>query len=329
MVEIVVGIADGGVPVWRVVEGPYMANAIVTRRYPPKGPLWVDSGGYQAMTKGLRVTIEEVVKVYRRLEADYYLALDKPPQPGFEAPWSLVRENVRLYQEMASRLDSGVLVPVVHMYSPEQLEYAVDAYREAGARVLAVGGAVPGLLNRGRKRVPTIVVLALVRRLWHGRLHILGAGSPVMARIVSLIGADSADTATWKVKAAYGKVIFPGVGERYVGSRRIRYGPLYAREDEIEALERFLEETGFPLIREKDIRSLLSSFRGRALVNAWVLRHSRWEPNGRGFTWLYNTMRKLSSMTLEELKEYYWESIEEARKPRSRRRQPRSMHVEE
>jgi len=322
MVEVVVGVADGGVPVWEVVGGPFMANALVTRRYPPLGPLWVDSGGYQAMTRGLRVTVEEVLSVYKRVEADYYLALDKPPRPGEDPPWSLIEENISAYTEMASSLPRGELIPVVHMYSPEKLEAAVEAYKEAGARTLAVGGAVPGLLNRGRKRVPTIVVLALVRRLWPGRLHVLGAGSPVMARIVSLIGADSADTATWKVKAAYGKVIFPGVGERYVGKRKISYGPLYARSEEIDGLEEFLSRTGFPLPRG-GVRELLATFRGRALVNAWVLRHSSWEPNGRGFTWLYNEMEKLSRMSLEDLKTYYWEAVARASTPRPRRRRPR------
>jgi len=313
VVEIVVGVADGGVPVWEVVDGPFMANAVVTRRYPPRGPLWIDSGGYQAMTRGLRVTLDDVVRVYRSVEADYYLALDRPPAPGEDASWSLVEHNIRVYREMAARLDGATVVPVVHMYNPDILEEAVEAYREAGARILAVGGAVPGLLNRGKKRIPTIITLALARRLWKGPLHVLGAGSPVMARIVGLIGADSADTATWKVKAAYGKVIFPGVGERYVGTRKIRYGPLYARPEEIDGLEEFLRRTGFPLPRE-GVRGLLSTFQGRALVNAWVLRYSSWQPNGRGFTWLYREMERLSRMSLGELKEYYWEAVGSVRR---------------
>ncbi len=306
MVEVVLGVADGGVEVWEVVPGPYMANAVVTRRYPSGGPLWIDSGGYQAMTKGLRVTPDDVLRVYRGVDADYYLALDTPPAPGSDPGDDLVRRNIEVYDYMRSRLD-GELVPVVHMYSPDQLAWAVDEYRSLGARVLAVGGAVPGLLNRGKKRIPTIITLAIIRRLWRDRLHVLGAGSPVMARIVSVLGADSADTATWKVKAAYGKVIFPGVGERYVGRRRIRYGPLYARPEEISALEDYLRRTGFPLIDGKGVEPLLSTFRGRALINAWILRKSEWTPTGRGFTWLLREAEKAASMSLQDLVEYYWE----------------------
>ncbi len=240
---------------------------------------------------------------YRGLEADYYLSLDVPPAPGVEASRGLVERNVRLYEYLSSRVDWGVVVPVVHVYPPGLLAEAIDAYRSTGARILAFGGAVPGLLNRGWKRVATLAAVALARRLWRGWLHVLGAGSPVMAAIVGVLGVDSADTTSWRTKAAYGKIILPGAGERYVGSRRIRYGPLYARPHELEALRRHLEATGFPL--PSALEGLLSSFQGRALVNAWVLRTSRWRPGRGGFAWLYRAAEAFSRLSESELEEAY------------------------
>jgi 7-cyano-7-deazaguanine tRNA-ribosyltransferase len=304
---VALGVADGSVEVWRILGGPFMANAWETRRYPPgPGGLWVDSGGYQVMVRGLRVGPGELVERYRRVEAEYYLSLDVPPRPGGGAGRGLLRVNVENYDYIRSRVEWGEVVPVVHVYEPWLMAEAVDEYRSRGARVLAMGGTVPGLLNRGVKRVATLVAIAAARRLWRGWLHVLGAGSPVMAAIVGVLGADSADTTSWRTKAAYGKVILPGAGERYVGSRRIRYGPLHARPEELAELERFLRRTGFPLLDGRPgLERLLSTFQGRALVNAWVLRHSTWRPRRGGFAWLYRAAERVASMSLGELEEAY------------------------
>ena len=302
----VLGLADGGIPVWELVSGPYMANAWTTRRLPPSSKgLWLDSGGFQIMMKGLSIGVEDLVKRYKIVEAEYYLSLDHPPKPGDEGTPELVRENIELYDQVRSHVDWGLVIPVVHCYKPELLAEAIDAYRERGATILAFGGAVPGLLNKGLGRVPTVILLALARKLWKGWLHVLGSGSPVMGAIVSVLGADSADTATWRGKAAYGKVILPGAGERYVGGRRIRYGPLYMTREEEEYLESFLHRTGFPLIDGGGVREVLSSFRGRALVNAWVLRHATWKPRKGGFAWLYRVARGVALLSPGELVEAY------------------------
>ncbi len=303
---IALGVADGGVPVWEVVDGPFMANAWGTRRYPPgPGGLWVDSGGFQILMRGLRLGVGELLERYRGVEAEYYLSLDVPPGPGRPCDRGLLEANISNYEELRSRVEWGEVVPVVHVCEPGLLAEAVDSYRELGARVLAVGGSVPGLLNRGVKRVATLVALAAARRLWRGPLHVLGAGSPVMSAIVGALGADSADTTSWRSKAAYGKIILPGAGERYVGGRRIRYGPLYAKPRELEALQRFLEATGFPLLDGRGLDGLLSTFQGRALVNAWVLRHSRWRPRRGGFAWLYRAAQRVAAMSLDELAQAY------------------------
>lgn len=299
--RLVLGIADGGVPVWEVIDRiPFMANAVTTRQYPPHtGDLWVDSGGYQALRRGLELSVDEVVFRFTRVEADYYIMLDSPPPEGVGG-LDDARRNFSLFEELYSRLEDKLIVPVVHHYSWDALSWILDMYDYYDPSVLTVGGSVPGLLNRGKKRAATILYLALVRRLWNRHLHVLGAGSPVMRCILSHIGADTADTATWKAKAAYAKILIPGAGERYVGRRRITYGPLYATSEELARLEEFLVETGFPLIQEEPLNKLLSTFKGRALINAWVLVYSEPAP-GRGYKWIYRLAEEASNLSLTEL----------------------------
>ena len=279
----------------------YMANAITTRNYPPKnsGVLWLDSGGFQALRRGINITLKDIIEKFRRIEANYYIMLDAPPTNGIGS-WADSRKNLKLFEELYSTFEDKYIIPVVHHYLPEALEYVLDFYRRYNTPILAIGGSVPGLLNRGKKKAATIIYLSIVRRLWHNSLHILGAGSPIMRCILSYIGADTADTATWRAKAAYGKVIIPGSGERYVGNRNIRYGPLYASKVDIKKLEEFLHSTGFPLIEYEPIEKLLSSFRGRALVNAWTLVHS--SPSAsRGYNWILKLAEYSSELSYEEL----------------------------
>ena len=300
---LVIGLADGGIPVWEILRGwNFMGNALTTRKYPEPGAgvLWVDSGGFQAMRRGVGLSVERVAEAFRDIEAVYYIMLDEPPPHGIGG-WESARRNLALFEELYARLEDRTIVPVVHHYDIGALEWLIDKYLGYGARILALGGSVPGLLNRAKRKAATLLYIAITRRLWPHHLHVLGAGSPVMRCLLSMIGADTADTATWRAKAAYGKIIIPGAGERYVGKRRIRYGPLYARRDELELLERFLRRTGFPLIDGPgSLESLLATFRGRALVNAWILAHSEPSP-GRGYRWMLKLAAEAASRGLEDL----------------------------
>ncbi len=90
-----------------------------------------------------------------------------------------------------------------------------------------------------------------------------------MIRILEKMNIWSVDTSTWRVKAAFGHVIIPGLGERYVGNRKLRFRTPRARKEEIELLYKELEKTKFPLLDQ--FEELLNSFIGRAIINAWVI----------------------------------------------------------
>ncbi|MEB3779733.1 MAG: hypothetical protein GSR85_05835 [Desulfurococcales archaeon] len=299
--RLVLGIADGGVPVWNVITGiPFMANAITTRYYPPSGrELWIDSGGYQALRKGERISLDFVISRFRSIEADYYVMLDFPPRSE-TGDLSFARLNFELFERLYEKLEDKTIIPVVHHYTINALLWILDMYDLYKPQIMTVGGSVPGLLNRGKKRAATIVYLALARKLWPRHLHVLGAGSPVMRCILSHLGIDTADTATWKAKAVYAKILIPGAGERYVGNRDIKYGPLYATSSDLIKLEKFLRETGFPLLEKFTLEELLHSFKGRAFINAWILTRVNPTP-GKGYKWILNLAKIASNLSVEEL----------------------------
>ncbi|TRM84566.1 hypothetical protein DJ522_04230, partial [Sulfolobus sp. F3] len=150
----------------------------------------------------------------------------------------------------------------------ENIKKAVDFYSQY-TDIVAFGGIVPPSLNGGGGKKLAIAMYRLLRKLWKGKIHVLGAGSPFMRKL--FYDADSVDTSTYRVKAIHGMIIIPGKGERYVGERKIVWKARRATQEEIETLLSFLERTHFPF------QPRLEDWVSRALINAWVLLHSEYE----------------------------------------------------
>lgn len=284
--RVVLGVHDGLVRVWDFVDGEFLVNQLRWEEVRRRGlgrVDWVDSGGYQFMMRGLRLDVRRVLEVYKGIEARYYMTLDQPPRDldGREA----MERNVALFEELYERFDlEGALVPVIHFYYPVELMVEAAERYARYSRVVAYGGIIPPLLRRTRFRFPSLAGIALLRKVWKGVIHVLGAGSPIMLYLASVAGGDSADTSTWRVKAAYGHVLIPGKGERSVGRSRTWATPR-ATDEELSLLGEFLRRTGFPLM--DSFRDLISSFEGRAVINAWVV--SKIDPKSwgaGGFAWL-------------------------------------------
>ncbi|WP_231818699.1 tRNA-ribosyltransferase [Thermoproteus tenax] len=259
-----------------------------------EGELWVDSGGYQVLKRGLEVSPYALAERYRRIGCDVCLSLDVPPAPS-DDPATAQRKfetSYRNWRILRSELPEARIMPVIHVYPDERLFARwLSAYEDA--EELAIGGAVPYvLIARGapsNSRELAMRLFAMARERFGGRLHLLGMGSPSVSATLEILGIDSADSATWRLKAAYGKVVLPGGGERHVTSRDVNFGRRKAREEELEELYAYLRSSGFPLLDGyDDFKSRLrASFEYRALVNAWVILRSRSPPRSAVFKKLY------------------------------------------
>ena len=305
MVRVVLGVPDPNVPVWEIIEDcEVMVNAVKWRwGRPPARELWVDSGGFQIMVRGLRVDLPKIVARYRELEGDAYISLDVPPRELGCGDRGLLKINIRNFEYLYEKLDRTV-VPVIHCtFAPELVLEAIDTYRGYGVGIVACGAAVPSVMGRGGRgsRKLSVMMLALVRKAFRGRIHVLGVGgSNSMKAVLNVLGIESTDSSSWRVKAAYGKVLIPGVGERYVGNGRARFGVVPLSPEDLEELVKFLESTRFPLVDR--VEELLKTFVGRALINAWVSRYAPPELSKRSrLCWMVKLARQCLSMGLEEL----------------------------
>ncbi|AFA40756.1 hypothetical protein Pogu_2729 [Pyrobaculum oguniense TE7] len=296
--KIVLGSPLNAIPKpWLYFDVPaVMVNALEIRGDPRavlqyEGELWIDSGGYQILKKGLSVDLEKIAEIYRRVDAQLYLSLDVPPSPQ-DPPDVAEKKFEKSYSnwEKLRKMVGDSVIPVLHVYKDVGLFRRYLA-RYLDAPALAIGAAVPYvLITKGApkgSRGLALKLIAEVRAQYKGPIHILGMGSPSVTPILAVMRIDSTDSATWRLKAAYGKVVLPGGGERHVTSRSVNFGRAKPKDGELEELYNFLQATGFPVLDDFYSRIKIS-FEYRALVNAWVVLKSWAEPpRPKSFKTLY------------------------------------------
>ncbi|NOZ88935.1 MAG: hypothetical protein GXO15_03330 [Crenarchaeota archaeon] len=240
--------------------------------------LWIDSGGYQFLSRGITVDPHKIARVYREVDADYYISLDYPPGPRDDADLRAMKiaKSINNFMTMRSVLrdhvEEGRLVPVFHIATSESLRLQLQAY-VPHATTAAVGGLIPYIMQQAGNgsRLKAVMFMVLMRKLWEGRLHAMGLASAAMIPLLKKIDIDSGDTQTWRLKAAYGKIIIPGLGERHISGQAVRFGPAkLVRESELRLYREYIEKAVSAGIISSP-ESLSSSFEERALFNAWIL----------------------------------------------------------
>ncbi len=242
--------------------------------------LWIDSGGYQFLRNNIDISVEKLAKIYNSIEADYYISLDHPPSPRDrgEERRAKILKTIENYRKLYRLLDSNKknkLLPVYHLSDSKLLEKQYNEYSRTD--YAAVGGLIPYIMQlAGRNsRLKAVTFLSLVKKYSKQKIHALGIASPAMIPILRRLRIESADTMTWRHKAAYGKVIIPGMGERHVTGRKISFGPRYVTSNDWRKLLGYLEEFNKEIMAYNNhrivVEDIKKSFEYRALFNAWSI----------------------------------------------------------
>ncbi len=240
--------------------------------------LWIDSGGYQFLSRGLNPGVDKIAKVYREIDADYYISLDYPPGPRDNERLRAMKiaKTVSSFMSMKNMLrgliEEGRLIPVFHLSVGESLRVQLRVY-ESHSITAAVGGLIPHFMQLSGKgsRLKAVLFLLLLRKIWRGKLHALGLASAAIIPLLKAIGVDSGDTQSWRHKAAYGKIIIPTIGERHISEREVRFGPSTLREEEYPLYMKYLQKASEALNTVLNHTDLANSFEARALFNSYVL----------------------------------------------------------
>lgn len=188
----------------------------------------LDSGGFQWLRLG-RPPLEEeaLIDLYRLAKPDFAVALDRPfmDTSSKQDVRAIAAENLARFRRMRRRLRKVVVVPVIHGLDANVIEsQCVSLLRtDPDLPLVALGGAVPSLkeltrnFRSGRDRERKLALAdALIMRTRivreafpKTRIHHLGSGGPVSMAIAIASGANSTDSAGWRIRAAYGRILMP------------------------------------------------------------------------------------------------------------------------
>jgi len=238
------------------------------------GIIFLDSGGFQAMTHEVTIHLKSLGKIYKTAKADHYFSLDYPSLTARNSK-KKIKLTIANYEEL--RKETEEVIPIVHPdLSRALVEY--EAYRKHDPNYIAIGGLVPLMLtskgiSKGRKRA--IDLIAEIKKRYNRSLHVMGLGAPTVTPILKTLACSSTDSAAWRIKAAHGKIMLPNSGERYVSRRGAKFNARALSEEEKHSIEKLqcsvLDEYGW--------EGLQGSFQIRALFNAWITLHASHKQN--------------------------------------------------
>lgn len=257
------------------------------RLYYNASKLFLDSGAFTARQQGIILERNKVIKIQELLMPDRAVPLDFPFSPGMSVSimaklWEKTRENIIVWQN-STRLKSRI-VPVLHAWSKESLvSNLMWLQREADTDMIMLGSLVnpnfeafSGFFGDRQPTKELIDMLSLgieaVRHYTDFKIHVTGLGSsPLTLHLAYYLGADSTDTTGYRRKAAYGKIVLPGTGERYVSNRAANFGTSRIN-DPLELL--LLNRCDCPICSNNP-ELLVNDWKARAIHNEHVIKKER------------------------------------------------------
>lgn len=258
--------------------------------YQPK-KLFLDNGTFTASRRGIDLDPDRVMSVQESLMPDLTIPLDFPFDGGMQKNemakrWKRTRSNITYWQD-STKLRKR-LVPSLHAWDKSSLESNVKwLQKHADSDYIALGSIVNDSFHSFSgffgDRAPSIdlvnmisLAIKTVQEQSDFKTHLMGFGSsPLTMHLGYYLGAASADSAGSRRKAAFGKIVLPGTGERYVGNSTASFGNEPNLFDGKRPGDLALwERCGCPVcVINKD--SILVDWKARARHNEFVMKEEQ------------------------------------------------------
>ena len=183
----------------------------------------IDSGGYQAMNKGIELSQFDVATIQTEINCDISIQLDHPLVPDLNEMEIKKRidYNIKNLEILVDNFSNSLnFIPTIHGYDSKSLDYSIEKIIKVMGRkpkIVAIGSLVPLSLNASleKKKKLVDIILYVRNKLPNSFLHILGMGGS-MTYVGVFCGADSFDSAGWAQKSGFGVIQLPGVSDRFI-----------------------------------------------------------------------------------------------------------------
>jgi tRNA-guanine family transglycosylase len=248
---------------WEIMSSPYLKRAVVEGKLRDildfDGTLFCDSGAFQAFKKGVEITVEEVDRIYRSVEADFYFNLDVIPNIDDDEE-ERQKKMKKTFENFEKLSKSHNVIFVVHPPTAQ----AVFMAEQINSDYIAVGGLVPYSVHYRQKSSKKMIV----DTIWaiKKRKHVLGIGSPSFQPTLKVLDVYSTDSAHWRRAAAYGFILHPVHGsQRHISERPYTAWNPKSEEFSCEC----------PVCKNGVPEEIKESFSLKAIHNAYVTLYGR------------------------------------------------------
>jgi queuine/archaeosine tRNA-ribosyltransferase len=202
------------------------------------GPIVLDSGAFNFLQhQEISITPADVLRIGLELGGDLSVVLDHPfpfnatPQE-ISARWAKTRSNTRamtdaLEQYEDSKPDGFCLMPVLHGHDAETLKrglHDITSILGHEPRIIGIGSLAP-LAQNGNTGTAIDVILEVRRLLPEAHIHCFSMGSALLMLFAFYCGADTVDSQTWIMSAAFKQVQLPGFHLTRLSSREAMHDP--------------------------------------------------------------------------------------------------------
>lgn len=220
-------------------------------------PILVDSGAYYFVRKNnVTVTPSDVLSIQLKTKADVGVVLDHPFPPEAKDKAKRIKttlkntEAVLLKHSAASNMS---ILPVVHGHTTRSIKSCISRLREMHPRLgygdlTQVGiGSVAPLAQRKRLRLASEIIRTVRKELPDAYIHCFSMGSALSMLLAFYSGADTVDSQSWIVSAAFKNAQLSGHYVKRMGRRE--YASIEDFESSMRAfaerLRRLSDEEGF------------------------------------------------------------------------------------
>ena len=185
------------------------------------GPLMLDSGGFNFQKQDeINIAALDVLEMGIEFAVDVSVVLDHPflPTSTPEEKEDRWENTVTNTEEMFEKLkdtdlpDYFQLMPVLHGYDLETLKQSLDRIIEIWGkepRIVGIGSLAPLALN-GSKRTVINIISEVRQLLPNAHIHCFSLGSALLMLFAFYCGADTVDSQSWIISAAFKNVQLPG-----------------------------------------------------------------------------------------------------------------------
>ncbi len=203
------------------------------------GPVMLDSGAFNFLQhQEISITPGAVLDIALQTRADVCVVLDHPFPPhasADEIAARLQRTSTNTHAmvkklEKAKNVPLGFqLMPVMHGHDEKTLVKALKDIRSILGRnpeIVGIGSLAP-LAQNGSKRTVVDVIGTVRDLLPEAHIHCFSMGSALLMLLAFYCGADTVDSQTWIMSAAFKQVQLPGFYLTRLSKREAETNPKY------------------------------------------------------------------------------------------------------